>query len=128
MKDYQIISNILLITTFKLAVSFKAFKAFSPGLDRSVPGICLEYPKPLLTYETKSSRVDKVYFVEDSLKQTISFQIFKRLSSTKLTYSSLEYFVAYILTFFFLNVKKRNMLSRGFIFTLTRLLFIFVIV
>ena len=75
MKDYQIISNILFITTFKLAVSFKAFKAFYPGLDRSVPGICLDYPKPLLTYETKSSRVDEVYFVEDSLEQTISFQI-----------------------------------------------------
>ena len=128
MKDYQIISNILFITTFKLAISFKAFKAFCPGLDRSVPGICLNYLQHLLTYETKSSRVDQVNFVEDSLKQTISFQIFKRLFSTKLTYSSLEYFVPYILIFFFLNIKKRNILSRGFLFTLTRLLFIFVIV
>ena len=55
-------------------------------------------------YEIKYSRMDQMKFARQLLKnwkrygrpqQTISFQIFQRLSSTNFTWSILEYFVPY---------------------------------
>ena len=52
----------------------------------------------LLLYETKYSR---------ELKQTTSLQFFYRLSSTKFTLSTLEYFVPYTNTIYYLWRKVR---------------------
>ena len=63
-----------------------------------------------MAYETNYLKMDQVKFVNGLQRQTISIQIFERVSSTNFTWSILGYFAPYMKLFSSQNISPHYVL------------------